>query len=216
MEVALRHNGLPHSPHQGHALHLRDLWEILQTKHVSQSALTAALWGETLPVRGECHSPPAPGATLDPQGSGAAAVSQPGGSGVQDSERGVAPLVSVAPTSHSVLTPPLPPCPPPTPTLSQPSLTQPPHSHGGPCSWAATRQGQTVWRGPERHILGRAVKELQAAGWGVVVEGDSVPTRSKDGGAWPYAGGPYAGRLPPFYGLSPLPAFPSGLGPGGR
>ena len=59
---------LPCSPHQGHALHLRDLWEVLQTQHVSQGALTAALRGEAVQMRGELPSPPAPGAILDRAG----------------------------------------------------------------------------------------------------------------------------------------------------
>lgn len=57
---------LPCSPHQGHALHLRDLWEVLQTQHVSQGALPAALRGEAVQMRGESTS--APGATLNRAG----------------------------------------------------------------------------------------------------------------------------------------------------
>ena len=49
---------LPRSPHQGHALHLRDLWEVLQTQHVSQGALPAALRGEAVQMRGESTSAP--------------------------------------------------------------------------------------------------------------------------------------------------------------
>lgn len=57
---------LPRSPHQGHALHLRDLWEVLQTQHVSQGALPAALRGEAVQMRGESTS--APGTTLNRAG----------------------------------------------------------------------------------------------------------------------------------------------------
>lgn len=34
------------SSHQGHALHLRDLREVLQAQHVPQGPFTPALWGK--------------------------------------------------------------------------------------------------------------------------------------------------------------------------
>lgn len=44
------------SSHQGHALHLRDLREVLQAQHVPQGPFTAALGGEAFQMRGKVPS----------------------------------------------------------------------------------------------------------------------------------------------------------------
>lgn len=41
------------SSHQGHAIYLWDMWEVVQTEHVFKSSLTPAFWREALPVWGK-------------------------------------------------------------------------------------------------------------------------------------------------------------------
>lgn len=45
------------SSHKGYAVHLWDMWEVVQTQHVFESSLTAAFWRKALSLWGEIRAP---------------------------------------------------------------------------------------------------------------------------------------------------------------